>query len=824
MLIRGVFLAVIAAFAIFIFALLQLLSGAGVEARLLWVTGALMVVVSALAVGALGVSLRWQGQADRRFAPLMRGLTQSDIGLLFTDAQGVTLYANPAFPDALGLDPGPDLLGALEVRLGFLDQDPQMLSALRAQAAQGFGDCIEIEAEDSQGETARRRLRADPLADGQGVMWSLEDISGAPGAAKTGPIVTQIPPVTTPPAPQTPIVPAAEESGNLLMDRLPVGVLGLDETGSIVYVNRRMANWLGGQANLFSDGQTTLSDLVIGDSVNGEVSLKTKGGEPFRCTLVHGLVGEEDGAGRVRSQAVAFPDPMPSHEWEYALAESERRIRWLFDESPVPIVIGDLAGQVTGVNAAFLEAAGQRREAVLGRSVVELIQPEDRDEMSRHLSKAVMGMAATGQLEARIAGARGILASVHIHRMAGRSGENGAIVLHFIDATEQKNLEEQFAQSQKMQAVGQLAGGVAHDFNNLLTAMIGFCDLLLSRHAPGDPSFADIMQIKHNSNRAANLVRQLLAFSRRQTLQPKVVNITDALADMSNLMRRLIGEKIDLDVKHGRELATVKVDPGQLDQVIINLVVNARDAMKDGGLLTIRTSNEVNKENMHNGPEVMPPGDYVLIEVSDTGIGIPKDNLPRIFEPFFSTKERGQGTGLGLSTVYGIVKQTGGFIFVDSETGKGTTFRLYLPCHEGTEPDLTAKSVPTEEAAGRDLTGNGVILLVEDEDAVRVFCARALRNKGYEVVEAIHGENALEVQQKTGKPIDLVISDVVMPGIDGPSLIRMLREQRPDLKVIFISGYAEDTYRNALDEENGVHFLPKPFSLKELAAKVKEVL
>ena len=822
MFIRGFFLAIIAAFAIFVFALIQLLSSAGVEARLLWLIGMLMSVVSALAIGALGLTLRWQGQADRRFAPLMRGLAQSDIGLLFTDAQGVTLYANPAFPEALGLEPGPDLLGALEVRLGFLDQDPQMLSTLRAQAAQGFGDCIEIEAQDVQGETSRRRLRAEPLADGQGVMWSLEDVSGAAVAAKTSPVVTQIP--ATPLPAQSPIPPIQADLGDVLMDLLPVGVLGLDETGSIVYVNRRMANWLGGEAGLFSDGRTTLSDLVIGDSVNGEVSLKTKGGEPFRCSLVHGLVGDEQGAGRVRSQAVAFPDPMPSHEWEYALAESERKIRWLFDESPVPIVIGDLAGQVSAVNAAFLEAAGQRREAVLGCSVVELIQPEDRDEMSRHLSKAVMGMAATGQLEARIAGARGILASVHIHRMAGRSGESGAIVLHFIDATEQKNLEEQFAQSQKMQAVGQLAGGVAHDFNNLLTAMIGFCDLLLSRHGAGDPSFADIMQIKQNANRAANLVRQLLAFSRRQTLQPKVVNITDALADMSNLMRRLIGEKIDLDVKHGRELSAVKVDPGQLDQVIINLVVNARDAMKEGGRLTIRTSNKVNEENIHNGPEVMPPGAYVLIEVSDTGVGISKDNLPRIFEPFFSTKERGEGTGLGLSTVYGIVKQTGGFIFVDSEPGRGTTFRLYLPCHDGTEPDLTAKSAPAEESAGKDLTGNGVILLVEDEDAVRTFATRALRNKGYEVVEAIHGENALEVLEKLDKPLDLVISDVVMPGIDGPSLVRMLREQRPELKVIFISGYAEDTYRDELDEDNGVHFLPKPFSLKELAAKVKEVL
>ena len=244
-------------------------------------------------------------------------------------------------------------------------------------------------------------------------------------------------------------------------------------------------------------------------------------------------------------------------------------------------------------------------------------------------------------------------------------------MLHFIDVTEQKNLEVQFAQSQKMQAVGQLAGGVAHDFNNLLTAMIGFCDLLLMRFRPGDPSFADIMQIKQNANRAANLVRQLLAFSRQQTLQPRILDITDVLVELSHLLRRLIGENIELKVVHGRDLGLVKVDQGQLEQVIINLAVNARDAMPGGGTLTIRTANHVQSGAMRRGHEIMPAGNYVLIEVADTGIGIPKENLERIFEPFFSTKEIGSGTGLGLSTVYGIVKQTGGFVFVDSDAGRG---------------------------------------------------------------------------------------------------------------------------------------------------------
>ena len=279
----------------------------------------------------------------------------------------------------------------------------------------------------------------------------------------------------------------------------------------------------------------------------------------------------------------------------------------------------------------------------------------------------------------RLAGPRDRSASLFVSRLdAAEEGEAG-VILHFIDTTEQKSLETQFAQSQKMQAVGQLAGGVAHDFNNLLTAMIGFCDLLLLRFRPGDPSFADIMQIKQNANRAANLVRQLLAFSRQQTLQPRVLDITDVLAELSHLLRRLIGENIELKVVHGRDLGLVKVDQGQLEQVIINLAVNARDAMPGGGTLTIRTANMSSEHPMRRGHEVMPPGEYVQVEVTDTGVGIPRENLARIFEPFFSTKEVGSGTGLGLSTVYGIVKQTGGFVFVESEPSAGARTFIDLP-------------------------------------------------------------------------------------------------------------------------------------------------
>ncbi|WP_430472873.1 ATP-binding protein [Thalassospira lucentensis] len=862
MLFRGLILAVSVAFLAFVFVLMDVLAKAGLDARLMWIIGAMVTGVAIVAVAALALSARWRNGGHAELGPLVAGLARSDIGVALIDAYGRTLYANPAFPHKLGIEPGSDMLSALEARLSFLCIGSDDLAELRTRAMRGEGgqmfvdisrsdkfeqsnlndDLVSDEAKtkgtdravQTSGACLRIAVTAANARAGQ-MLWTVDGVDasvmGDAGASLLLPSENDQPSFALS-APQgsemvanLPVAAAAGgfELADQMIERLPVGVCGLDEEGRILYLNRRLASWLGGEPQEFNNGTVELADLIVGDGINGEVKFKVNGGDPIRCFVTHSI--NAPGTGPIRSQAVIFPDPMPAHEWEHALAETERRVRWFFDESPLSIVLADMSGTVTDANRAFIDTAGQNHDKVVGRSILELILPEDRDEVARYLSKAVMGMGKGGQIEARLVGARGVAAQIYLQRVAGRSGEAGALLLNFLDTTEQKNLEEQFAQSQKMQAVGQLAGGVAHDFNNLLTAMIGFCDLLLSRHGPGDPSFADIMQIKQNANRAANLVRQLLAFSRRQTLQPKIINITDALAEMSNLLRRLIGEKIDLKVSHGRDIGLVKVDPGQLDQVIINLVVNARDAMAgEGGTLTVQTSTEIVDEPTATGTEVIPPGDYIGIKVSDNGIGIPKDNLTRIFEPFFSTKQRGEGTGLGLSTVYGIVKQTGGFIAVNSEEGKGTTFTIYLPRYEATEKELAETQAVAEEAPSRDLTGTGAILLVEDEDAVRTFGARALRSKGYDVLEANNGENALEVLNKTDKTIDLVISDVVMPGIDGPSLIRMLREQKPELKVIFISGYAEDTYRDELDEENGVHFLPKPFSLKDLATKVKEVL
>jgi two-component system, cell cycle sensor histidine kinase and response regulator CckA len=555
-------------------------------------------------------------------------------------------------------------------------------------------------------------------------------------------------------------------------------------------------------------------------ATRGEIVLRGRQDRTVYASISQSVVTVGDS---LRTRSVVR-DLTPEREWEEALRLSRQRFQRFFANAPVGIALLDRAGRLQEANRALGDLFGAPPPDLIGKTLVSFLSPESQAEVVAKVNQVGEGRLVARPVEVRLAGPRDKSAAVFVSRLgAAEEGEAG-VILHFIDTTEQKSLEVQFAQSQKMQAVGQLAGGVAHDFNNLLTAMIGFCDLLLLRFRPGDPSFADIMQIKQNANRAANLVRQLLAFSRQQTLQPRVLNITDVLAELSHLLRRLIGENIELKVVHGRDLGLVKVDQGQLEQVIINLAVNARDAMPGGGTLTIRTANMSSEYPMRRGHEIMPPGEFVLVEVTDTGIGIPRENLGRIFEPFFSTKEVGSGTGLGLSTVYGIVKQTGGFVFVDSEPGKGAAFSIFLPRHAKGEAGAAARTDLGDGQAMRDLTGAGTLLLVEDEDPVRLFSARALRNKGYKVIEAKSGEAALEVITAGSEKVELLITDVVMPRMDGPSLVKRVRELYPEMKVIFISGYTEDAFRKRLDSDGAIHFLPKPFSLKQLAGKVKEVM
>jgi len=406
----------------------------------------------------------------------------------------------------------------------------------------------------------------------------------------------------------------------------------------------------------------------------------------------------------------------------------------------------------------------------------------------------------------------------------GRTVENGRTVLVGIlnDATELKTLEAQFVQSQKMQAIGQLAGGVAHDFNNLLTAISGHCDLLLLRHEASDPDYADLIQISQNANRAASLVGQLLAFSRKQNLKPQALDLRDTMSDLAHLLNRLIGERVQLEVTHAPGPHMIRADRRQLEQVIVNLVVNARDAMPEGGRIEVVTCIEYLSETMSRDQARLTEGDYVVIKVRDTGCGIPAEALPKIFEPFFSTKKTGEGTGLGLSTAYGIVKQTGGYIFVDSTVGSGTVFTLYFPATATQELPQAApeEAKPAPSVARTDAS----ILLVEDEAPVRAFACRALRLRGYTVIEAADAEEALSILEDSALQIDLFVTDVIMPGMDGPTWVRKARKERPDTGVVFMSGYAEEGRAEKQARIPNSVFLPKPFSLQQLTALVQEQL
>lgn len=488
----------------------------------------------------------------------------------------------------------------------------------------------------------------------------------------------------------------------------------------------------------------------------------------------------------------------------------------LVDAAPIGVVVIDEQGKVEDVNQSMI-LFGQGLGFPNYDNIFDIIKNESHSEFQKLLNRVSQGQVIRRPYDVRFKGETDKVGQFYFSSI--KTEDKRFIVLYMIDTSHQKSIEKQFVQAQKMQAVGQLAGGVAHDFNNLLTAIIGFCDLSLARHEAGDTTFSDLMNIKQNANRASNLVRQLLAFSRQQTLRPKVLSISDVIAELSNLVRRLIGENITLDVKHGRDLSSVKVDQGQLEQVIINLAVNAKDAMPNGGTLTISTRTLKSNDPLLDQFEVIVPSDYVLIELRDTGTGIDEKYANKIFEPFFTTKDVGKGTGLGLATVYGIVKQTGGYVFFDSEVGKGTNFMIFLKAYEGeVEIDEAAAEIPT-----KDLTGQATILLVEDEDAVRLFTTRALTNKGYKVIQASSGEEGLELFKQNAQDIELLITDVIMPIMDGPSLVKAIKEMNKDIKVIFISGYAEDIVRKDMQDDT-CYFLPKPFSLIQLAESVKTVL
>ena len=484
---------------------------------------------------------------------------------------------------------------------------------------------------------------------------------------------------------------------------------------------------------------------------------------------------------------------------------------------PFGLAMADRDGRVLFMNKAFSRAAGVKPEEKPSYPG-DLVVREDQAAVADAVRRFAVGPQMSGDVAVRMRNQPDEPIALSLAGVRGL-GE-AAVLLSLKDNSEESKLKRQVAQATKMQAIGQLAGGVAHDFNNILTAIIGHCDLMLMRHTPGDSDYDDIQQIKSNSNRAAGLTRQLLAFSRQQTLRPQILQLPDIVADVSNLLKRLLGESVKLEVSHGRNLGAVRADPGQLEQVIVNLAVNARDAMPEGGTLNIQTYGVPAAKVREMRSDILPPADYTAVRVSDTGLGIPPDILSKIFEPFFTTKELGKGTGLGLSTVYGIVKQSGGFIFAESELGRGASFVIYLPVYQGADVDQAAQ--PKAPARRSETWGTGTVLLVEDEDMVRAVAERALSRQGYKVLTANDGEQGLEVLGGDEK-IDLLISDVVMPNMDGPSMVARARASHPDLPVLFMSGYAEEQLRKSIDIAN-VAFLPKPFSVSQLAEAARDAL
>jgi two-component system, cell cycle sensor histidine kinase and response regulator CckA len=750
-------------------------------------------------------------------------------GALIADGAGRVLYANEAYRDLLGLDPTATTVPAPDRAFAGNQHLAETIFRLARAAQQGRALKEEFrlppagEEEEEAGVSPRwfriavQPMPADPSSGRKGglVVWQVDEITLERARAEASF--------------------AKVQAAIAYLDSAPAGFFTADADGNIDYLNATLAQWLGLDLSEVAGRPLKLETIMSQDNAamiapkagapaqgatrRFDIDLVKADGTSLPARILHRLP-RGGAAGRLAHALVLNRAP---GELEEAGA-AELRFARLFHAAPIAIATVDRDGFISATNAAFMRLFAASSEEGRKLALDSLVDIDSRSALRRALDSALARQGLIEPVDIAFAGARERSGRIYLSPIEGGEGHDEAAIAYAIDTTEQRALEMQIAQGQKMQAVGQLAGGIAHDFNNMLTAIIGFSDFLLMNHRPTDPAFQDIINIKQNANRAAGLVRQLLAFSRQQTLRPQVLQLGDVLSELSILLGRLLNENIELTLDQASELWPVKADLHQFEQVIINLAVNARDAMPDGGKLVIRTANVRESEAGGLSPHHLPPGEYVLIQVIDTGTGMTEDVREKIFEPFFSTKEVGRGTGLGLSTVYGIVKQTGGYVFADSAMGRGTTMSVYLPRYVETASDIEAEKVERPPEKPKDLTGRGTVLLVEDEDAVRSFAVRALAQRGYRVLEATTGTEALELFKSHHGDVDLVVSDVVMPEMDGPTLCDELRRERPDLKVIFISGYAEDAFRQHLAANEDFMFLQKPFDLKQLAAAVKAAL
>jgi two-component system cell cycle sensor histidine kinase/response regulator CckA len=785
---------------------------------LLSVLGAIGVFsLFAIAAGILRI-------AAEETNPVLRSLIDGATdGIVVTDAAGRVIYANSAYRALVNaVDPN-DIRPVERAFIGDPNVSEAVYRLLRA-AREGRRLQEEVRLAGPRDEPARWiRLRIRPIeAEGgsaRGTVWTVAD-------------------VTRERERQENVFQELQQAIDYL-DHAPVGFFSAETSGEISYLNATLATWLGYDLADVGSGGLKMADVAAGEgaailtgtagtpgevkTVTYDLDLRTRDGKTLPARLYHKVAFAADGAAGASRTVV-----LNRAEGNEAGRAAEVRFVRFFQNTPMAISTVDRFGAVVTANGLFERTfRSQLADSREGRAIQALVNERDRSALADLIARGARGESDVPPLELPLAGKAERWARFYVTPVETQDNDPEAAIVYALETTDQRNLERQFAQSEKMKTVGQLAGGVAHDFNNVLSAIMMATDFLLNAHKPTDPAFQDIMQIKQNANRAASLVRHLLAFSRRQTLRPQVLDLGEALSDLEMLLRRVIGENVKLEVVHGRDLWPVKTDLSQLEHAIVNLAVNARDAMPNGGKLTVRTGNVTEAESRQLNYKGLPSGAYVLVEVADCGTGIPAEILEQIFEPFFTTKEIGKGTGLGLSTVYGFIKQTGGYIYVDSEIGKGTTFRVYLPRHIATAAEIEQKAevaTPAAAAKSADDTGHGTILLVEDEEGLRGLNARGLTSRGYHVLEASNGIEAIEVLEERDGKIDVVVSDVVMPEMDGPTLYKELRRRNPELKVVFVSGYAEEAFSKSLPEGGEFTFLAKPFTLKQLVATVKETL
>ncbi|QDC11580.1 response regulator [Oceanicola sp. D3] len=708
-----------------------------------------------------------QATAERALAETVAGFTELDSAPCFTtDPDGAVTHLNASARKRFSAEPGETLPRILRELLA---NPAALLSRLETRAESRGNSC-----EDVVTRKGHMRLVVHRLGD-DGYLWRMEDL--------------------------------IEREGGRGAESLSLPMMTINKTGAVLFMNEALRRVLGGRAK-------RLEDVLVdpdNEGLTGPQRIIGPAGE-LKCYAVE-IAGQ---AGRREVYLLPAAQTADRPAATAPVAAASHAPPDLLDHLPVALLRIGRDGTLTMANRLARELLGD--ENVIGMPVSDLVEGLGRS-VRDWITEAAEGR---GPLRAEVARAKLPVKDIFLQISLSRVVENGepSLVAVLNDATELKTLEAQFVQSQKMQAIGQLAGGVAHDFNNLLTAISGHCDLLLLRHDQGDPDYGDLVQINQNANRAASLVGQLLAFSRKQNLQPEVLDMRDTLSDLGHLLNRLVGERVSLTLNHDPELPAIRADKRQLEQVIMNLVVNARDAMKEGGTITVETQTRTLDEELHRDRATVPPGSYVVVSVADEGTGIAPDKIEKIFEPFWTTKRPGEGTGLGLSTAYGIVKQTGGYIFADSVPGQGSCFTLFFPAYERPQeaPRQALDSLPTE-ASGK---GEGVVLLVEDEAPVRAFASRALRMRGYTVLEAENAEEALRVLEDIELKVDVFVTDVIMPGMDGPSWVKKALEMRPDVKVVFVSGYAEDSFDNEQALIPNSVFLPKPFSLNELTATVHD--